>query len=281
MAARGILACAGVLLLGCSASAGSRVATANEDEARSALAAEGAAGTPAPSDDEGAADGGSFYEPDPRGSVSAVLRRDAPNMRYVRLGRDACEAELRKRGIAFERVGLAPGVLAPVRLRGPLRGVTFRSELPPAERAKSALEIFDCRLVLALDDFAALLAARDVVEVVHLSAFRTKAQGGCTPKYAGKQHCAALAVDLATFKKKDGSSLVVDRDFHGKIGLRTCTTTVRSQPRGRAAAELWGFVCDAADRALFHVLLTPNFNAQHKNHFHVELTPDAGWMLVK
>lgn len=210
-----------------------------------------------------------------------MLRRDAPNMRYVRLDRSKCEAELVKRKIEFERATNAPGVLAPVRLRGPLHGVTFHSELSAAERARSTIEIFDCRLVLALDDFAEMLAARDVVEVVHLSAYRTKAQGGCTPKYAGKQHCAALAVDLATFKKRDGTTLVVDRDFHGRIGLRTCTPPVRNQTRSRPAAELWGFVCDAADRAMFHVILTPNFNAQHKNHFHVELTPDAGWMLVK
>lgn len=269
-----------MLLLGCSASTGNHVATANEDEARSALEGE-TAPSPRPPSDDAPAGNGPFYEPDPGGQPSAVLRRDAPNMRYVRLDRAACETELGKRKIAFERAAVAPGVLAPVRLRGPLHGVTFHSELSQAERAMSTIEIFDCRLVLALDDFAALLAARDVVEVVHLSAFRTKAQGGCTPKYSGKQHCAALAVDLATFKKKDGSTLVVDRDFHGKIGLRTCLSAVRNQPRPRPATELWGFVCDAADRALFHVMLTPNFNAQHKNHFHVELTPDAGWMLVK
>ncbi len=268
------------MLFGCSASTGSRLATATDEEARSAIDAETAPSPAAPSEDPPAAKG-PFYEPDPGGYASPVLRRDAPNMRYVRLDRERCETELRTRGISFERVTSAPGVLAPVRLRGPLRGVTFRSELPPAERERSTIEIFDCRLVLALDDFAALLAARDVVEVVHLSAFRTKAQGGCTPKYSGKQHCAALAVDLATFKKKDGSTLVVDRDFHGKIGMRTCMPAVRNQPRSLPATELWGFICDAADRAIFHVLLTPNFNAQHKNHFHVELTPDAGWMLVK
>ena len=274
MAARGILACAGVLLLGCSASAGSRVATANEDEARSALAAEGAAGTPAPSDDEGAADGGSFYEPDPRGSVSAVLRRDAPNMRYVRLGRDACEAELRKRGIAFERVGLAPGVLAPVRLRGPLRGVTFRSELPPAERAKSALEIFDCRLVLALDDFAKILSRHDIVEVVHLSVYRPASKKAKLKNGAGRRHGGALAIDAALFKTSDGRTLDVKKDFHGAIGARTC-------PPPASASELRRIACEASEARLFNVLLTPDYNWAHRNHFHLEVTANARWFFVR
>jgi hypothetical protein len=56
---------------------------------------------------------------------------------------------------------------------------------------------------------------------------------------------------------------------------------VRKAPRDAASAELWGFVCDSAERAVFNVILTPNFNKQHKNHFHVEITPDAAWMLIK
>src|ERR1019366_3793175 len=62
--------------------------------------------------------------------------------------------------------------LAPVRRGGALHGVTFHSELPPAERGASVIEIVDCRLVLALDDFAAQLVSHDVVEVVHYSMYR-------------------------------------------------------------------------------------------------------------
>jgi len=28
-------------------------------------------------------------------------------------------------------------------------------------------------------------------------------------------------------------------------------------------------------------MLTPDYNAEHKNHFHLEITPEAGWMMVK
>ena len=28
------------------------------------------------------------------------------------------------------------------------------------------------------------------------------------------------------------------------------------------------------------MMLTPNYNAEHFNHFHVEITPDANWMMI-
>ncbi len=292
----------------------------------------------------------SFFVPEGEGRVAAIIRKDAPNMRYAKLGREGCLAELGRRGIAFDeapptewarkaraplaktekavkktkpaskpgRTGTkrskarksaklasktktrtkaasavaadltaaaepieAPALLAPVRLRGPLHGISIHSGLPEKAREKSTIEIMDCRLVLALDDFAGLLAKHDIVEVVHMSAFRAVRDGGCTPKYNGKQHCGALALDIGTFKKKDGSVLDVDKDFNGKIGTQTCTAGTGPNPVTPAATELWDIVCDSAHRGLFHVMLTPNFNVEHKNHFHVEITPGVEWMLIK
>ena len=242
--------------------------------------AQGGALPDAPTDVLAAAgeeDGGPFYEPEP--VPTAILRPDAPNIHYASLDQATCEAELRRRTIAFVRGEPTVGVLAPVRLRGPLHGVTIHSALPAAQIAKAQLEIFDCRLVLALDDFAALAAKRDIVEMIHMSAYRSRAAGGCTPKYVGQQHCAALAVDVGTFKKRDGSVLSVEKDFAGHVGSVTCGAAAHPavSPAGR---ELWSLVCDAADRALFNVILTPNFNAQHFNHFHLEITANAQWMLI-
>ncbi len=216
---------------------------------------------------------GPFWEPDPTGQHAvAILREDAPNVHYAAMDKATCEAELSRRHVPFVEAAPTLGVMAPVRLRGPLAGgVTIHSLLTPAEREKAAMEIFDCRLVLALDDFSGAVSKRGVVEMIHLSAYRPRAQFGCTAKYDGKQHCGGLAVDIAELRRKDGTTLNVQRDFHGKIGSATCP----SRPN-----ELWTIVCDAADKATFNVMLTPNFNAQHFNHLHVEVTPDAGSMLV-
>lgn len=194
----------------------------------------------------------------------------SPVLRYASLDRDACEAELRARGVAFERAEDTPGVRAPVRLGGTLHGVDLHPAF--AHAARSRADLVDCRLALSLDDFAASLAARGVVEVAYLSSYRTKKEYGCTAKYPGEQHCAALAVDVASFRKQDGKRLVVERDFHGKIGTLTCAT----EP---AKNELWEIACAAAGRQ-FQVVLTPNWNAEHKNHLHMELTVHD-WVLVR
>lgn len=222
-----------------------------------------------------------FFIADPTRRAVPILRDDAPNSGYARLGRDACEAELARRAVPFVRGEPTEGVLAPVRLRGPLHGVSIHTERSPKEREKSIYEIFDCRLVLALDDFSEQLARRDVVEMIHFNAYRPKSQHGCTARYWGLQHCAALAVDVGKLKRRDGSVLDVLRDFHGSIGLATCAKGVGPAPATPVAAELWSVVCDAAHRALFHVMLTPNYNAEHKNHFHLEVTPEASWMMIK
>ncbi len=41
-------------------------------------------------------------------------------------------------------------------------------------------------------------------------------------------------------------------------------------------------VCRADRRALFHVLLTPNHDHAHRNHFHMEVRPDAvRWLYLR
>jgi len=189
-----------------------------------------------------------------------TLAKDAPCIRYGRLDRDACEGELKKRGIAFARAEPLAKVRAPVRLRGPLSGVAFHSSLPEKMREKSTNDVIDCRLVLALDDFAKIVAKSDVTVVVFASAYRSPGANGCTAKYSGKQHCGALAADVFSFAHKDGTELTVAKDFHG--------------------AELSSFVRSAGDQHLFNVILTPNYNDEHKDHVHLEITPDVDWMLI-
>jgi hypothetical protein len=263
-----------LVALAATACSRSRVTAATTDDGHVAAVPDAApAPPPASSSDPPLPEAGTNVE-------AVMLRPDAPTIRYARLNRRACEAELRRRKIRFEPAVATPGVVAPVWLRGPLHGVAIHSGLPPKKRLRSRWEIFDCRLVLALDDFTSLVAAHDVVEIVHLSAFRSRADRGCLPKHDGKQHCGALAVDVGTFRKKDGSVLQVEQDFHGRIGLASCAPNVSPAPSSPAADELWSYVCESARRATFNVILTPNYNEEHRNHFHLEVTPNARWMLI-
>lgn len=204
-----------------------------------------------------------------------------PAARYAALDRAACEAELHRRHIGFERVAEARGVLAPVRLTGAVGGVSFHSMLPSSQRKTATIEIVDCRLVLALDDFARILAKHDVVEVVHYSFYRPP------PKKAvltgpGRRHPGGLAIDAAKFVTRAGKTIDVEKDFRGRIGAKTCgagATPPTSLPEN--AATLRRIVCEAADAQLFHVLLTPDYNWAHRNHFHLEVTANARWQFVR
>ncbi len=201
-----------------------------------------------------------------------------PAERYAALDRAGCEQELGARGITFRRVDEARGVAQPLRVEGPLHGVTFHSGIAEAERATSLYEIIDCRLALALDDFARQLAEHDVIEVVHLSIYRPpspRAPRSTSP------HAHALAIDAASFVKRDGTTLIVERDFHGRIGAPTCGGAAGPSPATPEALELRKIVCDAAGARLFNVALTPDFNWKHRNHFHLEVRADTKWFYLR
>ncbi len=202
-----------------------------------------------------------------------------PAFRYANMEPAACEAELNHRAISWAKVTGARGVLAPVRLTGPLRGVSIHSVLPAKQRATATIEILDCRLVLALDEFAQILAKYDVVEIVHMSVYRPPGKKWREGR-VGTRHDGALAIDAGSFVRKDGSVLEVEKDFHGRIGSKTCGPNTGPAPATPEALALRGILCDAADAKLFNVALTPDYNWQHRNHFHLEVTAKVKWFLV-
>jgi len=204
-----------------------------------------------------------------------------PAVKYAALDQSACDAELSRRGVPYERVESARGVLAPIRFTGPLHGVTYRSILPESKRKDSAWDIVDCRLALALDDFATVLAGYDVKEVVHFSMYRPPPLRAWLEGVLGKRHAGALAIDAGRFVRSDGTSLDVEKDFGGRIGQKTCGPKASAPPHSTEGRALREIVCDAADKHLFNVELTPHYNRAHRNHFHLEVKPGAKWFLIR
>ena len=203
----------------------------------------------------------------------------SPAVRYGQLSQGDCETELAVRHIPFVRES-ARGVRAPVRLLGPLHGVTFRADVSESARETTPYEIGDCRLILALDDFSQILAAHDVIEVHHYSMYRPPPKSWPDGKEA-IQHAGALALDAARFIKKDGTKLSVLDDFHGHIGAApTCGEHAKADKVTPESTEIRAILCEAVDRRLFNVVLTPNYNKPHRNHFHLEVTAGVKWFLV-
>jgi len=214
-----------------------------------------------------------------------VLRQPPPGdlgpaFRYGTMTKEQCLQEAQSRKIPLTNVDSARGVVAPVRLSGPVGGVSYHSGLPAKDRPTSIYEIFDCRQVLALDDWSKLLVTHNVVEVIHMSAYRPPAKNWPEDK-PGPRHSGAMAIDVGTLVKKDGSKLSVEKDFHGRIGGALCTSGAGPNPATPEAQELWALACETANARIFNVELTPNFNYPHRNHFHLEVSQTPKWYYLR
>lgn len=218
----------------------------------------------------------------------------APSARYGALGKTACLAELKRRQVAFVEVEQARGVLAPIRLTGPLAGIAYHTEAPALDRSKSPHEIMDCRLALALHDFGPVLVKFGVTEAIIFSAWRPPAKSWPAEKSATR-HPGGLAIDLkklvmkppaatpatVTTEKtsaKPRTDLVVDRDWTPARDQAPCKGPVK--PDNAEARALRAIFCEADAQRLFTTMLSPNYNKAHENHFHLEITPGVTWRLV-
>lgn len=200
--------------------------------------------------------------------------------RVAQMNRQTCFGELARRRIVFQVVPSAPGVRAPVRLGGPLGSVRFINGLAQSARKHLPWEILDCRLVLALNEWAQILSAHDVSEVVFSSGWRPSKQAA-NEGVEGKRHAGALAMDVHLLRLRSGGELNIERDFGGKLGAPVCGPDAQEpNPDSREARQLRSIVCSSAELRLFQSILTPNFDVHHANHLHVEVTPNVRWFIL-
>lgn len=238
---------------------------------------------PAPQDDDGEEEELEDSELSQDGdSADGIGIGRAPATRYGRMSARSCLAEVKKRKLPIIALGEARGVPIPVRITGELHGVRVHSALPKSQWASSPYEIVDCRLALAIDDFTALLATHDVVELVHMSAYRPPPKKWPDGK-PGKRHGAGMALDAAIFVKRDGTRLIVEKHFKGHRHSAPCPRVVHAKSPAKSAetVELRSLFCEAREHGVFHVMLSPNFNWAHRNHFHLEVAAHPRWFYVR
>src|SRR5262249_39709315 len=106
------------------------------------------------------------------------------------------------------------------------------------------------------------------------------AASGPIPQWSapGTRHPAGLAIDVGAVHKRDGRWLNIGSHFHGRIGDRTCGAGVHL-PEEPEARELHSIVCESSDLGVFTYVLTPNYNAAHADHYHMEIKPGVRWFL--
>ncbi|RYZ05512.1 MAG: hypothetical protein EOO73_19875 [Myxococcales bacterium] len=221
-------------------------------------------------DGEASTETASYQEPLPATPVSKA----SPASRWASLSGSQCWAEVARRKLGVTRVkGAATGVSLPIRVTGPLEGVRF---LTPGK--KSPYGILDCRLALALADLAIVLSRHGVVQVQVDNMYRPRAH--LPGKKKPSQHSYGLAIDLTRMKRADGSELVVERDFEGAIGEPVCGARARTELSAEASA-LRNLICDVARSGTFHHILTPNHDAAHKDHFHLDIARGARQRIIE
>jgi hypothetical protein len=105
-------------------------------------------------------------------------------------------------------------------------------------------------------------------------------EGSGSRNKPARHHMAGVAIDAGLFIKRDGSVLNVDRDFHGAIGAKTCGPGAGPRRATAEAKELRELLCTLVSRRLFNLVLTPNYDPPHKNHFHLEVSAGKKWFLI-
>ena len=183
----------------------------------------------------------------------------------------ACRRELVARALPIEpSKRFAGGVATPMVITGPMHGVRFVAPRPPAPYG-----ILDCRLALALEELAALLASHGVAALRIDSMYRPNAKLSRRRKLS--QHAYGLAIDILAIELRDGRVLSVERDWHAPLPSVACgPDAVMTEPNEEAIA-LRNIACAVARSGIFHHLITPSEDAAHRTHFHFDIKrPEAG-----
>lgn len=165
-----------------------------------------------------------------------------------------CDQALSSSGLRISRQVDSPEAVCPL---------TNTLRVQGGEVALSSSFLASCRLAVAfalferhaLQPAAQATYGQSVTRVDHLGSFACR---NVNNRENGRrsQHATADALDISGFRLADGRSISVLRDW----------------PKDNQDA---GFLRQVRDGAceLFSVVLSPDYNAAHRNHFHVDVGP--------
>jgi hypothetical protein len=176
-----------------------------------------------------------------------------------------CEGQLASAGVTFRAASLpvhvdraskltcgAPQVVAYV--LGPGK---IRYEPPPLVTCGMALALASYERIL--QEEAERVFGTSIVRVEQLGTYSCR--GIARFKGVVSEHSFANAIDLASFKLKNGKSVTVLGDFDAGDGT----------PAHPAGDFLRAVSHRGQDEDVFSNVLTPFWDAAHKNHFHLDL----------
>jgi hypothetical protein len=169
-------------------------------------------------------------------------------------GGEACLDQLRSAGVAFQTLDDKRGVQTPVTLEGPIGGVRYWT-------VGAGPMVSDCRLALALVRIAPDLRGLGITAIRFSGAYSYRmARVGRL-----SLHAYGLALDVHEVTADD-KSYVVARDFRRGLS-NSCAAD---------APLLNRLACRFSQLRIFQELLTPDSNADHRDHLHVALARAPG-----
>jgi hypothetical protein len=130
-------------------------------------------------------------------------------------------------------------------------------DIPPYNASFIATCPLSVGMAMFIRDVVQPAASRDlhsdVVEIDHLGSFACRnIVGGHSGRLS--EHAAANAIDVAGFVLRDGQRVTVERDWRGGDDKAKFLHDVRDGSCG-----------------IFHVVLSPDFNAAHRTHLHLDM----------
>ena len=172
----------------------------------------------------------------------------------------SCLSALAELDAATRLHGPLVGVEVPVEVTGALGGVWYRSYLPRTL-------VLDCSLVVSLARAGRILREAGVTEIMFSSAYqRRNVRGTNRPS----RHGRGLAIDLHELRGDSIGVLKVDDDFEQGLGD---DVDCLGSPVTKAGTILRTIFCDLSRGGLFRLLLSPDSDPDHYNHFHIEALP--------
>jgi len=202
--------------------------------------------------------------------LAAVACSHAPAAEPEREGPDTvCLRWLDEHGLGFVPVDIAE-VRTPIEVRGPLGSVAL---VPRAGRPPQ----MDCSLARALFEAAPIFDELGVRALYFSGAYDHRYRRD-SPRLS--EHAHGLAIDVHAVATPDGD-LEIARDFEAGVGawrrlipgegaLEACIGAPRTL-RGRALRTL---ACRLKLHSAFRAIATPDDNADHRDHLHLETFPD-------
>jgi hypothetical protein len=168
-----------------------------------------------------------------------------------------CHAELDARHVPYKRTARS-GVALAVEITGPIGGVRYAGVEPL---------VIDCSLAVSLAEAAPYIAGITMTQARVASAYsRRDVRGTHVPS----KHSFGLAIDISAFADDAGDVLRVASDYESGLGDEVDCI---GEPATRAAEALKRLQCQLVRSGLFHLVLSPDYDDDHRDHFHLEVTP--------